>query len=153
VWGEHAGLCPGQLVLSFSCPSLHPVSHASSLPWLASFCPCSGQAWTSLGTFLCHCCVLSVLREGVSHIQHQCLDKVHGPGPGLGSQRTGMAFVPAFCSETSAQQMRRPSYTYRAARIFQPCCKTKKACWAGDSRGSSFSPAILDLLSCLCFRY
>lgn len=76
--------------------------------------------------------------------QHQCLDRVHGPGPGLGSQRKGMGFVSAFCSETSTQQMTRPNCICSAARIFQPFGKTKKACQAGGSRGCFLSPAILD---------
>lgn len=84
--------------------------------------------------------------------QHQCLGRVHGPGPRLGLQGKGMGFVSAFCSETSTQQMTRPNCIYRAARIFQPFCKTKKAYQAGDSRGCFLSPAILDLLSCPCFR-
>lgn len=84
--------------------------------------------------------------------EHQRLGRVHGPEPRLGLQRKEMGFVAAFCSETSTQQMTRPNCIYRAPRIFQPFCKTKKACRAGDSRGCFLSPAILDLLSYPCFR-
>lgn len=148
------GLYPGNLGMCFSCPSLCPVGCVGSSPCLTSFCPCSGQVWDSLGTFLYHCPIPSLLREGVSlHSSwHQCPERGHGSRAQLGSQSEEMGFLSAFCSKTSTQQMTRPNCIYRAARIFQPFCKTRNICQAGGSRWCFLSQTILDLLSCPCFK-
>lgn len=117
-------------------PLVLPCCLSGSSPCLTSFSSCSGQAWASLGTFLCLCPIPSLLREGVSLIPFSISAQTGsvGPEPRLGSQRREMRFVSAFCSDTSTQQMTRPNCICRAARIFQLFCKTKKASWTGDSR-------------------